>query len=284
LDEEQFGGGVKKKVFTENDKYGEKQNILIESSENMKKFLADCNVNIPEVLLKEESRYKCPGCGRMKKFYCPECLVAVSHNQLIPKVKLPLTLTIIHHESEKRGKSSALPLKIIGEPLVEVISFPNDELPAFDDEYTCVLYPHKNAKRIDELDVSVMQKLKKVVAVDCTWYQTNSILKQIDKPNTIYVKISDYETTFWRYQHHNKKCLATCEAIYYFYKEYDVHVNKTINSNPGYKYDGKYDDLLFYYVLQFNMIDEGMKMRGGYDEKEEDEDEKEKGISAVKNG
>jgi len=31
LDEEQFGSGVKKKVITENDKYGEKQ-ILIESS------------------------------------------------------------------------------------------------------------------------------------------------------------------------------------------------------------------------------------------------------------
>ena len=68
-----------------------------------------------------------------------------------------------------------------------------------------------------------------------------------------YVKLEDYETTYWRHQHHNEKCLATCEAIYYFYKEYDIAKNR--QTDLSYQYDGKYDNLLFYYMLQFKMME-----------------------------
>jgi len=52
-----------------------------------------------------------------------------------------------------------------------------------------------------------------------------------------------------------RKCLATSEAIYYFFKEYDAHMNKSIKGNEHYNYDGKYDNLLYYYILQFKMIE-----------------------------
>ena len=79
-------------------------------------------------------------------------------------------------------------------------------------------------------------------------------MKELDKNGAIFVKISDYETTFWRYQQYNKKCLATSEAIYYFYKEYEMYINKTLKKNVDYAYDGIYDNLMFYYILQFEVI------------------------------
>lgn len=49
------------------------------------------------------------------------------------------------------------------------------------------------------------------------------------------------------------RCLSTCEAIYYFYKEYDIAQN--LHTDQNYQYDGKYDNLLFYYIMQFKMIE-----------------------------
>ena len=51
------------------------------------------------------------------------------------------------------------------------------KIPLFDLESTCILYPHKNAKQIDELDEETIKKIKKVVAIDCTWNQTTVIIK-----------------------------------------------------------------------------------------------------------
>lgn len=65
-----------------------------------------------------------------------------------------------------------------------------------------------------------------------------------------YVRLADYDTFFWRHQRHAEKCLATCEAIYYFFREFE-DARKTTEEV---KYDGRYDNLLFYYILQFKTI------------------------------
>ena len=83
---------------------------------------------------------------------------------------------------------------------------------------TLILYPHKDAKLVEDLSPEELSKIKNVVAIDCTWYQTNAIFKSISKRKFKFIKLKDYETLFWRYQQHGKKCLSTCEAIYYFYK------------------------------------------------------------------
>lgn len=116
------------------------------------------------------------------------------------------------------------------------------------EEETCILYPHKDAKLLEDLSKEEIQKIKNVVAVDCTWFQTNKILKSLKKKKFRYIKLKDYETVFWRYQHHGKKCLSTCEAIYYFYKEY----SKAMGLNAD--QEDSFDSLMFFYNLQIHEI------------------------------
>lgn len=66
--------------------------------------------------------------------------------------------------------------------------------------------------------------------------------------------MADYETFFWRHQKHAEKCLATCEAIYYFFKEYEQALAEAKGGKEIYAYDGKFDNLLFYFTLQFKTI------------------------------
>jgi hypothetical protein len=61
---------------------------------------------------------------------------------------------------------------------------------------------------------------KTIIAVDCTWFQTNTVLKHIEESRRFkYIKLKNYETQFWRYQNHGGKALSTAEAVFYFYKE-----------------------------------------------------------------
>ena len=47
------------------------------------------------------------------------------------------------------------------------------------------------------------------------------------------------------------KNLATIEALYFFFRDYDV----ALNCNGDYsKYDGKYDNILYYYAFTYKLI------------------------------
>ena len=44
---------------------------------------------------------------------------------------------------------------------------------------------------------------------------------QIKNTTNKFIRIAgENPTTYWRHQTHSEKCLATVEAIYYFYREY----------------------------------------------------------------
>jgi len=135
---------------------------------------------------------------------------------------------------------------------------------------------------VKDLPEDVLLSTKRVVAVDCTWFQTAGILNRLKQKEYKYVKIADYDTTFWRHQRQSSKHLATCEAIYYFYKEYKERFEKVVNKNENYTYAGEYDGLLFYYIIQYMQIERGY-LKGlqgnkeGQEEKEDgDHDEEEK--------
>lgn len=65
------------------------------------------------------------------------------------------------------------------------------------------------------------------------------------------MKIQTEKTVFWRYQRISETNLATIEALYYFFRDYDVNMNCGGDYS---KYDGKYDNLLYYYVFNYKLI------------------------------
>lgn len=67
------------------------------------------------------------------------------------------------------------------------------------------------------------------------------------------VKIQTEKTAFWRYQRIAETNLSTIEALYFFFRDYDV--NKNCNGDYS-VYDGKYDNLLYYYVFTYKLIQE----------------------------
>jgi len=130
---------------------------------------------------------------------------------------------------------------VLSPDLVSVHTFP--ELPEYDSEEVFLLFPSKDAKTIEEIDIS---KMKKLVVIDSTWQKAKCILRDERVSKLRCVKIESHNTLFWRYQTVGKDCLATIEAIYYFYREYH---EKQIGL-----YNGQYDDLLFFYVYMYNLI------------------------------
>lgn len=66
-----------------------------------------------------------------------------------------------------------------------------------------------------------------------------------------HVCIQAHETLFWRYQNYDKFHLATIEAIYWFYRE--LHGTLT-RDGESVKYEGEYDDMLWYFYRQYALI------------------------------
>lgn len=58
------------------------------------------------------------------------------------------------------------------EPAIKIVPFPESEID-FDMKSTVFLYPHKNSKKISEFTLQELEEIKNVVAIECTWNQTN---------------------------------------------------------------------------------------------------------------
>lgn len=119
-------------------------------------------------------------------------------------------------------------------------------VPEYDPSDTVLLFPSADA-----VDISVYPKLseiQRVVVVDSQWQKTNGIISHPNLAKLPCVVISKQNTFFWRYQDVGEECLATIEAIYYFFKQY------SIAKNPDVEYDGKCDDLLFFYSHIYKTI------------------------------
>jgi len=57
-------------------------------------------------------------------------------------------------------------------PEVKVLPFLESEV-EFDEESTVFLYPHKNSRKLSEFTLKELLDIKTVVAIECTWNQTN---------------------------------------------------------------------------------------------------------------
>ncbi|KAG2224268.1 hypothetical protein INT45_000299 [Circinella minor] len=173
---------------------------------------------------------------------CAQCM----DRSEIPYIKLPVPLNVIKHERELDGKSTALHSAVIANDDVKVYSW--QEIPEFQQpERSLLLFPGDDAKRLDEIP---RESFDRITVIDGTWKQAGKIVRETPLLQRMQkVTISPRKTHFWRYQQMGENHLATIEAIYYIYREFA----ETYETKEG-CYDGRYDNLLFYYRFFYNMI------------------------------
>ena len=187
--------------------------------------------DLTKILDKYPDRTECPTCSLKMKFYCTSCSKHILKHNEIPNVNLPMDIYIVKHLKEKREKSSAYPCIFLSDNF-KLSEQPGKfawsdikELKITEQGHNYVLYPHKDARLIKDLPKEELKSIKSIKIVDCTWAQANSMMKKIPE-NVNFLKLEDYQTTFWRYQWHDDKCLVTVEAIYYLLKEFDEVYSK----------------------------------------------------------
>ncbi len=82
------------------------------------------------------------------------------------------------------SKSSAVPI-FFNTSNIKISTYPNEEeikniCESIKEKNTYILYPHKNAVTVDDLDDEELKKIDQIIAVDCTWYQINVNSKEND--------------------------------------------------------------------------------------------------------
>lgn len=90
-----------------------------------------------------------------------------------------------------------------------------------------------------------------MIVIDGTWKQANKMVRATPLLQKVQkVTIEPRKTYFWRFQNISVNYLSTIEAIYYLYVEYA----QTYQLKEGEQYDGRYDNLLFYYKYLYDLI------------------------------
>jgi DTW domain-containing protein YfiP len=224
-------------------------------------------------------RSKCPQCNMMRKFYCYDCAVPISHQPPKPAHRLPFRVIIVRHNSEKPSKSSIIPLKLSYPEDVSLHTFTQPDRfdrsqtigsiqPAFPEDIdwrrTAIVFPGESAKTVQEIDQSLWQStdghsdpssgsIQNIVVIDSTWSTALQVIQKTPELQSVphMIKLqSTNQTIFWRHQKIGRECLATCEAVYVFFRElWDV-------TNRNTPYDRRYDDILFYYVYIHTVVND----------------------------
>ncbi|KAG0175206.1 DTW domain-containing protein 1 [Apophysomyces sp. BC1034] len=213
----------------------------------------DLKISNDAVLHRVTTRQKCPKCSKTVKYFCYRCFDVVGMDRSeIPSVKLPVHLDVIKHERELDGKSTAIHARVIADKDVDLYSWQNMPSELENPERTLLLFPGPDAQTLHEIP---QDSFDRVVVIDGTWKQANKIARETPALQGLRkVTIAPRTTHFWRYQQVNEHHLATIEAIYYFYREYGESYMEN--------YDGRYDDLLFYYRFFYDMIQDDYRRSG----------------------
>ncbi|CAO3609077.1 unnamed protein product [Mucor hiemalis] len=206
------------------------------------------NIQDDTILYQSGQRIKCENCSRNMKHYCYYCFDVIGNGYIeVPFVKLPVTLDIIKHESESDGKTTALHARVLAGKDVKVFSW--KELPEYSNpDRVLMLFPGPDAKKLSEIP---RDSFDHMIVIDGTWKQANKmvrgtpLLQRVQK-----VTIEPRLTHFWRFQNISANYLSTIEAIYYLYYEYC----QAYELKEGESYDGRYDNLLFYYKYTYDLI------------------------------
>ncbi|KAL6050615.1 DTW domain-containing protein 1 [Balamuthia mandrillaris] len=248
-DRESFSEEAEKAKETEESGIGGESAVLASSSSAEEGApahpLHDLKLS-DQSFLAEKQRYHCPRCNSKRRFFCYDCHIVLAHPERTPRVSLPFTCDILHHPAEQKSKSTAVHACVLAPDKVKMYEYP--EFPDFSEEGTFLLFPSPEAKSIQELDISQMKRL---IVIDSTWQKAKVILRDERVKRLPCIQIESHKTLFWRFQQVGDTCLATIEAIYYFYREW--------HEKQRGEYNGEYDDLLFYYTYMYKMIQQSYK-------------------------
>ncbi|KAJ1342013.1 hypothetical protein BSLG_003418 [Batrachochytrium salamandrivorans] len=203
--------------------------------------------------LSAADRSVCPGCKRSSKNFCPKCNLPLDH--IPPKVLLPIPLDM---------QTTSTHAKLVSQSQVEIYV---DDLSTASDSAiiksrypdpsrVLLLFPSATAVPLSQIEISSFDCL---VVIDGTWKQAKSMTKRLSNVGFRHVKIESHETLFWRYQQFDRTFLATIEAIYWFYREYfDAYIKagptSESDSSVPIEYSGEYDNLLFYFKNNWELI------------------------------
>ncbi|CAI2164830.1 18953_t:CDS:2 [Funneliformis geosporum] len=200
------------------DKYQQnsKRNSAKENIRLQRSPFDEFKISSTSILDTLNARSLCPKCARSMKFFCYWCYQVVGCQRTPDDVSIYSNLDIPKYENPSR---------------------------------LLLLFPGPDSKTLNEISKDSFDKL---LVVDGTWQQATSLTKFTQELKNIRkITIKPQKTLFWRYQNKSENHLATIEALYYFLKEYyEVYES----DNDDHRYDGRYDDLLWYYKYLYEFI------------------------------
>lgn len=211
---------------------------------------SDMKISSIEPLLTAK-RVKCPSCKKNRCYYCYDCEIPLTDS--VPRVELPVKADIVHHPAEHRSKSTSIHGAMLAPDWVRVVEYPDSINPAdMDPNTTVLLFPSKDSVNVCDLPKERIDKIQRVVLIDSQWQKTGGMMRNEYIAALPCVKISTARTAFWRYQSHGADHLATVEALYWFMREF-------YEAKSGKKYEGHFDDLLWYFSNTFYLIQDYYK-------------------------
>jgi DTW domain-containing protein YfiP len=149
------------------------------------------------------TREACSKCGSLKKIYCDKCALPVpSHTP--PSVPLPIKLEIWRHpgENSKKTTTTHALLTSPAQSTIKVRNFRREGLGELSDlsadeiSRTLLLYPCADACNLADIPAGSFDKL---IVIDGTWKQANSMMIHCSKVGFTAVRIPEEKTLFWRY-------------------------------------------------------------------------------------
>lgn len=193
--------------------------------------------------MEKDSCNRCSKCNNRCWLYCIYCLHP-SHPDSPIGLRLPKKLVIYKDPKEKRSKSTALHAAILCPQDALLVESKLLEIPDYDPERSLLLFPSKDAKEIQEIDYNSYDR---IIVIDGSWSQARSMASRVSTVFKRHVKITNTPTMFWRYQRFDSSYLSTIEAIYWLYR------------NMSNNYGGEYDGLLFFFLKQYDLIQDYYK-------------------------
>ncbi|KAI8823961.1 DTW domain-containing protein [Fimicolochytrium jonesii] len=200
-----------------------------------------------------QPRLKCPQCNKGYKIYCPRCGIPLGHEP--PKVELPIKVICYRDPREVEAKSTSAHAQILAKGNVTVVVENVIQSPETSSisslphpEKVLLLFPSPTALPLSE--IPNLAAFDRLIVLDGTWKQGRAMAGAIKGVQFQHVAIQERSTLFWRYQPFGETHLSTIEALYWFFRDYfDAMKDKGEE-----EYDGRFDDLLYYFRLQWGLI------------------------------